>query len=103
MFIKLTLSLLAASTLFVPPGYPVADHSQPSHYTQPTLRRFERRQEDNDRRTAYERYCRELDVAWKEYRDAGSTPAAFKAYQTKALEVKRQYVYDDPYLAPVVN
>ena len=56
---------LAISTTSVPPGYPVVNHAQPGHFAQPTIRRYERFEEDHFRRTAWEAYCQELDKAWK--------------------------------------
>jgi hypothetical protein len=98
----LTAFLLATATL-VPPGEWVVDHSHTGHFAQPTLRRFERYEEDNDRRIAYDAYCNELDQLWAQYRKDGSTPAAFKAYEKAAAEAKRRYVYNDPFLAPVTR
>ena len=47
---------------------------------------FERRAEDNDRRVAWNAYCRQLDELWSAYRAAGSTPAAFRAYLAAAAQ-----------------
>jgi hypothetical protein len=97
------LVLMAAmNATMVPPGYPVVNHGAPGHYTQPVLRRYERFEEDYGRRMAWERYCRRLDVLWQQYRDAGSSPAAWEVYKLEALRAKRDYVFADPYLAPVV-
>jgi hypothetical protein len=41
-------------------------------------------------------------VLWQQYRDAGSSPAAWEVYKLEALRAKRDYVFADPYLAPVV-
>lgn len=94
---------VALSASMVPPGEEVANHAHPAHYGQPTIRVFERRAEDADRKQAWIAYCRELDQLWLEYRTAGSTPAAWRSYVTAAGEAKRRYVTADPYLAPIVN
>jgi hypothetical protein len=94
---------VSLSTTMVPPGEEVVNHAHPGHYAQPTIRVFERRAEDNDRRVAWNAYCRQLDELWAIYRAAGSTPAAFRAYQGAAAQAKRRYVLADPYLAPVIE
>lgn len=94
---------LALSATMVPPGEEVVNHAHPGHYAQPTIRVFERRAEDNDRRVAWNGYCRQLDELWSAYRAAGSTPAAFRAYLAAAAQAKRRYVLADPYLAPVIE
>ena len=96
MLTGLVLSVAMASTA-LPPGAPVANHAGIGKHLQPTIRRFERYEEDNERRLAWNAYCKELDVLWAKYRAAGSTPEAFKAYQNAALTAKRHYVYQDPY------
>jgi hypothetical protein len=93
---------LAMSSTMVPPGQTVVNHAHPAHYAQPTIRVFERRGEDRDRRMAWEAYCKELDQLWAAYRAAGSTPVAWKAYNDAASQAKRRYVYQDPYLMPIV-
>jgi hypothetical protein len=102
--------MIAASILAValaatsaPPGEEVVNHAHPGHYAQPTIRTFERRAEDQDRRIAWLAYCRELDLLWADYRGAGSTPAAFRRYLAAAGQAKRRYVYNDPYLTPIVQ
>lgn len=92
----------ALSATMVPPGGEVVNHGSPGTYTQPVLRRFERYEEDRSRRLAWDRYCRRLDNLWKEFRAAGSTKEAWDTYIYEAGNAKRDYVYDDPYLAPVV-
>jgi hypothetical protein len=94
---------LALSATSVPPGEEVVNHAHPGHYAQPTIRIFERRAEDNDRRIAWIAYCRDLEQLWADYRAAGSTPAAWRAYVSAAGEAKRRYVFGDPYLAPIVD
>jgi hypothetical protein len=94
---------LAMSTTMVPPGEPVVNHAHPAHFAQPTIRVFERRAEDTDRKLAWVNYCRELDQLWSEYRAAGSTPAAWRVYVDAAGQAKRRYVFGDPYLAPIVD
>jgi hypothetical protein len=94
---------VALSTTAVPPGEEVVNHAHPGHYAQPTIRIFERRIEDQDRRTAWESYCKELELLWSDYRAAGSTPAAFRKYLALAGQAKRRQVFGDPYLAPIVD
>jgi hypothetical protein len=94
---------LAMSSTMVPPGQPVVNHAHPAHSAQPTIRIFERRGEDRDRGVAWEAYCRELDALWAEYRAAGSTPAAWRTYIDAAGQAKRRYVYQDPYLVPIIE
>jgi len=92
---------LSMSANLVEPNEMTADHSQPYHFTQPTIRRFERREEDSDRRRNWESYTRELDDLWQQYRDAGSTPSAWRKYKSRARDAKRRYIYRDRYLMPV--
>jgi hypothetical protein len=94
---------VALSSHAVPPGEMVANHAHPAHFAQPTIRVFERRAEDNDRKLAWQAYCKELDRLWAEYRAAGSTPAAWRTYVREAGQAKRRYVLGDPYLAPIVD
>ena len=94
---------LAMSSTMVPPGQQVVNHAHPAHYAQPTIRIFERRGEDRDRRVAWEAYCKELDTLWAAYRAAGSTPVAWAKYNEAAGQAKRRYVYQDPYLMPIVE
>ncbi len=103
MLSALTLSLTLSAAAFVPPGELVEDHSQPWHWTQPTIRTFERREVDHDRRLSWEAYVLELDRLWSEYRAAGSTPRAFREYREAAAQAKRRYVFRDPYYAPIVT
>jgi len=92
---------MAMSATAVPPGS-VVNHGHPGHYTQPTTREYERFDTDYSRRLRYNDYVLNLDKAWKEYRNAGSTPAAFANYKKVARDLKRCYVWDDPYLTPVL-
>lgn len=92
--------LIAISSVMVPPDHSVVNHAQPGHYTQPTIPRFIRRNEDQARRLQWESYFSELDILWKEYRDAGSTPEAFTRYTKAAGQAKRRYLFVDPYLLP---
>jgi hypothetical protein len=94
---------VAMSTTMVPPGEQVVNHAHPGHSAQPTIRIFERRGEDTDRKIAWRGYCQELDQLWAEYRAAGSTPAAWRKYVAEAGLAKRRYVIGDPYLAPIVD
>ena len=94
---------LAMATTSVPPTEQVEDHSQPYHQTQPEVRRFERHPDDYDRRVAWDAYVRELADLWTEYREAGSSPRAWRQYKEKAAEAKRRYVYGDIYLLPIVD
>lgn len=93
--------IAAAATSFVPPNEPVVDHSQPYHYTQPTVRRFEDRRMDDQRRESYNVYVNEIDRLWQEYRLAGSTPQAFRVYQDEAAQAKTRYIYRDPWYVPI--
>jgi hypothetical protein len=102
MITAVALSIALSSTA-VPPGEQVVNHAHPAHYGQPTIRVFERRAEDADRKQAWVAYCRELDQLWAEYRAAGSTPAAWRIYVASAGEAKRRYVTADPYLMPITN
>jgi len=92
---------MAVSATALPPGVPVANHASPGKYAQPTIRRFERAEVDNERRVAWEAYVAHLDTLWAQYRAAGSTPDAFRLYQDSAMAAKRRYVYQDPYLTAV--
>jgi len=95
---------LAMSTTSAPPEYGItADHSQPMHWTQPTIRVFEEHEMDYSRRTAWNDYVRELDRLWADYRAAGSTPRAFETYKREAAQAKRRYVVGDPWLMPIVD
>ncbi|ADB14755.1 hypothetical protein Psta_0058 [Pirellula staleyi DSM 6068] len=94
---------LALTTTAVPPGEYVENHAGVGKFAQPTIRRFERREEDRDRRAAWDSYTKELDLLWTAYRTAGSTPAAWRKYLTDANEAKRRYVWADPYLVPIVE
>jgi len=96
-------ALLVTTAFMVPPGEQVADHSQPYHYTQPTIRTFERRDEDEARERNWESYVRELEDLWLEYREAGSTVRAWKRYQRQAYQAKRRFIYNDPYYAPITR
>jgi hypothetical protein len=96
------LGLLVAAVVTVPPGDAVVNHAQPYQYAQPTLRRFERRAEDEARHRNWDAYCLELDRLWTQYRMAGSTPGAWEKYRQAADQAKLRYVYNDPYLAPVL-
>lgn len=96
-------TLLISTVIMVPPNEPVADHSQPYHSTQPTIRTFERRDEDEARESNWDSYVRELDDLWREYRRAGSTVRAWKRYQREAYQAKRRFVYNDPYFAPITR
>lgn len=102
MLPALVLSL-ALSTTAVPPGEYVENHASPGKFAQPTIRRFERQEEDNDRRAAWVSYTKQLELLWTTYRNAGSTPAAWRKYLADASEAKRAYVWGDPYLAPIVD
>jgi hypothetical protein len=102
MISAFVLSVAMSSTM-VPPGEEVVNHAHPGHYAQPTIRVFERRAEDSDRRVAWNAYCRQLDELWAAYRATGSTPAAFRTYLAALGQAKRRYVLADPYLAPVIE
>lgn len=93
---------LAMSSTSVTPGSPAVNPAQAGDFPQPTIRRYERYDEDQFRRQAWEAYCQELDKAWKEYRAAGSTEAALQVYKTAAGQAKTRYIYNDPYYAPIL-
>lgn len=96
-------TLIMTSAIMVPPNEPVVDHSQPYHSTQPTIRTFERRDEDEARESNWNSYVRELDDLWREYRGAGSTVRAWRIYQREAYQAKRRFIYNDPYYAPITR
>lgn len=96
-------ALIITTAIMVPPNEPVVDHSQPYHYTQPTIRTFERRDEDDARRSNWDSYTRELDDLWREYREAGSTVRAWQRYQREAYQAKRRFIWNDPYYAPIIR
>jgi len=93
----------AMSATSVPPGNLVEDHTQPYHWDQPVLRRFERHEDDYDRRLAWNAYVRQQSDLWREYRKAGATPQAWRKFKRAAAQAKRRYVYGDIYLAPIVH
>ncbi len=95
--------LVLATVVAVPPGELTVNHAQPYHWAQPTIRRFEREEEDDSRRSNWELYVRELDELWKDYRRAGSTPRAWQAYKREAAQAKRRFIVNDPYYAPIVD
>src|SRR5947209_15884248 len=94
---------IAISTTSVPPGEMVVNHAHPAHFGQPTIRVLERRAEDTDRKLAWINYCKELDALWADYRAAGSTPAAWRAYVIASSGAKPRYVFGDPEVAPIVD
>ena len=95
-------AMLLTAVVAVPPGEQVVEHTQPWHGGQPVVRRFERREDDEVRRRAWIAFCLDLDDPWAEYRAAGSTPRAWRRYQDAVGQVRRDYVYRDRYLVPVV-
>ena len=95
--------MLLSAVLAVPPGEMAVEHAQPGHSGQPVIRQFERREEDNGRRLAWEGYVRELDFQWSEYRRKGSTTRAWRDYKRAVGQAKRRSVFQDPYLVPVVE
>ena len=97
------MGIFLATVVSVPPGELVVNHAQPYHWAQPTIRRFERREEDAARRRNWDLYVRELDDLWKEYRRAGSTERAWRAYRAAAGQAKRRFIFNDPYYAPIVQ
>lgn len=94
-------SLIVLAAVAVPPGERVIEHTQPYHSGQPVVRTFERRDEDEARESNWHAYVRELDDLWTDYRDAGSTPRAWRTYRRAAAEAKRRYVFNDPYLVAI--
>jgi hypothetical protein len=93
---------LTVSTTSVPPCCSLANQGHAGDCTQPTIRRFERYEEDHGRRLAWEAYSLELDKAWKAYRVAGSTDAALLIYKRVAGQAKTRYIHQDPYYAPIL-
>jgi hypothetical protein len=103
MLTSLVLSV-ALSAAAVPPGAFVEEHAPPGQEgAQPTIRRFERRADEMDRRLAWEAYNNELTQLWNDYREAGSTPKAWREYNRAAAQAKRRYVIADPFYAPVTE
>jgi hypothetical protein len=103
MLTSIVFAAVMSATMVDPSrGEQVESHGSPGTFTQPVVRRYERFGIDNSRRTAWDRYCVELDELWREFREAGSTPAAFRTYMDKANRLKSRYVHDDPYLMPVL-
>jgi hypothetical protein len=94
---------LSMSTTMVPPGYPVENHAHPGHSAQPTVQLFERKSVDRSRRNAWNAYNAELDQLWADFRAAGSTPAAFADYKFKVNAAKSRYLFNDPYLLPIID
>ena len=43
-----------------------------------------------------------LEQLWQEYRDADSTPRAWRIYNARAWEAKRRLIYGDPYIKPIL-
>ena len=79
-------------------GIPAADQN----VLQPTIRRCERCPVDQARKIAWLSYCRELDMAWADYRAAGSTAEAMETYKKVVGQAKTRYIYQDPYYAPIL-
>jgi len=71
-----TLFLLT-SALAAPLDCAPTAHFASGALSAPVIRHFERRDEDDYRRANWERFCGQLDRAWAEYRNAGSTREAF--------------------------
>ena len=99
----ITAGMLVAAALAVPPNEMAVEHTQPSHSGQPVVRRFERRDEDEGRRLAWEGYVRELDFLWSEYRRKGSSSRAWRDYKRAVGQAKRRYIFQDPYYVPVLE
>lgn len=93
--------LVVTVAVSVPPGALPHNHNQPYHNGTPVVRRFERKPVDDYRRTNWETYTRDLDVAWRAYRRAGSTEAAFAEYKQQLHHLRRDYLYNDPYYVTV--
>lgn len=101
MMTSIVMSVVLSAAM-VPPGAEVANNGSPGTSTQPVLRRFERYDVDRGRRLAWERHNRRLDSLWRQFREAGSTTEAWETYLVEAEKAKRDYVFADPYLAPVL-
>ncbi len=95
--------MLLSIVFAVPPGEAVVEHAHPGHSGQPVIRRFERREEDNGRRLAWKGYVRELNFQWSEYRRKGSSSRAWQDYKRAVGQAKSRYVFQDPYLVPIVE
>ncbi|QDU28261.1 hypothetical protein ETAA8_33610 [Anatilimnocola aggregata] len=94
---------VAMSTTMVPPGHPVENHASVGKSAQPTIQLFERKAVDRARRANWNAYVAELDVLWADFRAAGSTDAAMADYKFKANAAKIKFLYNDPYLLPIID
>lgn len=107
MIVQLTVAAILTTGLLGAGKGPEGSETEPCceqcECSPVVIRVFEGRELDEQRRANYKIYCDALDELWKEYRAAGSTPAAFKIYQVKASELKRDYVDADPYFVPIYN
>ena len=99
MLSAVALSVVLSATA-APPGQ-VVNHAHPGHYAQPTVREYERFQTDYCRRLRYNDYVAALDKEWQIYRASNSTPEAFATYKAAARDLKKKYVWTDPYLVAV--
>jgi hypothetical protein len=98
-------AMILGCVMATPPGVPPVNHNQPAHRGYPIIHRFERQPIDDWRRCSWEAYVRQLDLAWEAYRRSNSTPEAFCEYKRALNELRRDYVYRDPYyvaIPPVV-
>lgn len=95
--------MLLTAVVAVPPGEMAENHAQPGHSGQPVVRMFERRDDYNARRTAWDAYVRELEILWSDYRRAGSTSRAWRDYKRAVGQAKRRYIYADPDFVPVTQ
>ncbi|MEX0866833.1 MAG: hypothetical protein WD030_05705 [Pirellulales bacterium] len=94
-------ALIMLVAVAVEPGERVIEHTQPYHSGQPVVRVFERRDIDEAREANWNAYVVELDELWADYREAGSSPRAWRLYKRAALDAKRRFVYNDPYFLPI--
>ena len=102
MLPALALSVVLSASA-VPPVFVAENEGDGVHLDQPTVQVFARQGIDEYRRANWVRYNAELEQLWQVYRAAGSTPVAWQAYQASANAAKYRYLYDDPYLLPVVR
>ena len=96
-----TTAFVLAAALMVPVDERTPNHAQPYHYGQPVVRRFERQSDDDARRRGWDRYVREIDLLWQDYRSAGSTEQAWQRYLRQLAQARREYLIGDLYYLPV--
>jgi len=93
---------IAMTVCSVPPGQATVDHTQPYHQEQPMGKYFLRRPVDDARRCAWEVYVQRLEDHFKDYVRAGRSPETWQTLKANNRCAKQDYVYQDPYLVPVI-